>query len=973
MKKTFLEYVAEDLIRKHGTDLSRMAVVFPNKRASLFLGDALVRAAGRPVWSPTYITISDFFRKHSERTVADPIKLVCDLHKVFTACTRTPETLDHFYGWGQLLLADFDDIDKNMADAAKVFANLRDLHDFDDTSYLTPEQRAMLKRFFSTFQDSAADTELKRRFEQLWAHFYDIYTQFNAVLAMQQLAYEGALYREVACNTDIAWEHDKYVFVGFNVLQPVEQRLFQRLKDDGRACFYWDFDHYYMPKPGALPGMSNEAGHYIALYQQHFPNELDASQADIYDRFREPKRIAFVNASTENIQARYAGQWLREEGRLEAGRRTAIVMCDEGLLQPVLHNLPGGEERVNITTGYPLSQTPVASLCDLLYDLQTRGTRRGDDRFRMAMVEKVLRHPYASFISAEALPLLASLVEDHVFYPTRQLLSKDKALSLLFADLQTLAAESDRQLDEQTRANLQLIRWMASLMQTIGISTHDSEDALLQESVFRAYTLLTRLEQLLASGDLTVDGITLHRLLTQLIASTSIPLHGEPAVGLQVMGMLETRNLDFDHLLLLSTNEGNLPRGTDDSSFIPYAIRKAYGLTTIDHKVAIYSYYFHRLLQRCDDITIVYNGCTAGKGPTMEMSRFMLQMLVESPHQISRQVIETTDSTLSGQPESVAKDAGVMQRLHGYRKLSPTAINTYLRCQKRFYYQYVAGIKSPDTTDLTKDTRLFGLIFHRAAQLAYEPMSKAGREITADDMDRLLRKEVMEELVDQAFTDEVFKTKGRRATTADLNGIQLIYRRVILEYLRKLFLLDRRLTPFRVCGSEQKVGTTLDIDIPGHEAISIAIEGTIDRMDIVRREGRDLLRIVDYKTGKPAKTNNIESIEAIFLAENIDHHSDYFLQTMLYSLITAASPEWNPQRLNVAPALLYIKQSVGEDFDPLLSVGGEKVVDIDQHRQLFLACLSALIAAIYNPDDEFTPTTHTDRCATCAFAELCGV
>ncbi|MFQ9996744.1 MAG: PD-(D/E)XK nuclease family protein, partial [Hoylesella buccalis] len=259
MKNSFLKYVAQDLIAKFGQDLSRVAVVFPNKRASLFMNEQLACLSDRPIWSPSYITISDLFRRHSHLTVGDSIKLICDLHKSFNACTGSDETLDKFYGWGQLLLSDFDDIDKNMVDADKVFANLRDIHEFDDVSYLSEEQKKILQAFFKSF-DEDHDTELKRRFLNLWSHFKVIYHDFNQRLSVQGIAYEGALYRQVAQNEDIEFEYEQYVFVGFNVLQKVEQALFKRLKDMGKAMFYWDFDRYY------LADGKQDAGHIIRQY-----------------------------------------------------------------------------------------------------------------------------------------------------------------------------------------------------------------------------------------------------------------------------------------------------------------------------------------------------------------------------------------------------------------------------------------------------------------------------------------------------------------------------------------------------------------------------------------------------------------------------------------------------------------------------------------------------------------------------------
>ena len=389
---SFLEYVAEDILKKYGTNLSRVAVVFPNKRASLFLNEHLARQAQQPIWSPAYITISELFRQQSDTHVADPIQSVCLLHQSFCEVTGSAETLDKFYGWGQLLLSDFDDIDKNMADADRVLANLRDIHELDDLSYLTDEQRQMLQRFFSNFTDEHP-SQLKERFLKLWSRMGDIYHNFRQRLAAQGLAYEGMLYRQVvenltvfdntdATNTD-TFSYDTYLFVGFNLLQTVEQRLFSLLQKKGKAHFYWDFDHYYA---------STEAGQYISRYLQYFPNELDIGCSDIFDNFRQPKNISFISASTENIQARYVSTWLQQNDRMQAGRRTAIVMCNEGLLPSVIHSLPPQIQKVNITTGYPLSQTPIASFIQLWFDMLLQGTTP-------RLLRTFRRHPYAKYIT----------------------------------------------------------------------------------------------------------------------------------------------------------------------------------------------------------------------------------------------------------------------------------------------------------------------------------------------------------------------------------------------------------------------------------------------------------------------------------------------------------------------------------------------------------------------------------------------
>ncbi len=896
--KDFLAYVADDILSKYGTNLSRIAVVFPNKRASLFLNEHLARAARQPIWSPATITISELFRQQSDLQVADPIKLVCDLHKSFCRCTQLQESLDKFYGWGQLLLADFDDIDKNMADADRVFANLRDIHELDDISYLTDEQRQMIHRFFSNFSDTH-NSELKERFLRLWSRFADIYHDFNSRLASQQLAYEGALYRQVVTtltttpdeNSSGTFPYDHYLFVGFNLLQKVELQLFSELQKAGKAHFYWDFDHYYM--------QHHEAGQYIRRYLEHFPNELDVTSEAIYGNFSKQKHVSYISAPTEDIQARYISTWLRDSQRLNDGRRTAIVLCNENLLQTVVHCLPDEVDKVNVTTGYPLSQTAVASLINIWFDLQLQG--------RTPRLLRIFqRHPYARFISDDQQPLL------------------------------------------------QILREVA----TNGHS--DITDPLFQESLFRAYTLVNRIENLQQSGDLTVDMTTLQRLVSQVVQQTTIPFHGEPAEGIQVMGVLETRNLDFDHVLLLSCNEGNIPRGVNDSSFIPHSIRQAYELTTIDNKVTIYSYYFHRLMQRASDVTILYNSSTED-GQRGEMSRFMLQLMVESPHTITSHTLQTGQTIQKWLPDPIEKTPHVLQVMQSqfttqHPILSPTAITKYMRCPLQFYYLYVADIQQPDIPDDEQelDHRIFGNVFHEAADIIYHQLP---RYIDKPLLEHLLKSKVeIERAVDEAF--------HRIIPFAPKRGLQLINREVIIHYLRQLITIDQRLAPFTILGLECDVKRQLTPSATYFQPSIIG--GRIDRLDLITDGSDEYIRVVDYKTSN-RRPKPIADVEAIFLPENIREHSDYYLQTFVYAdIISRQRPDHK-----VSPALVFIQHAGGDNYDPTLCFGSQPVRDIAQVSARFNELLEETITEMFSPDVPFQPTSDQRTCSTCPFAALC--
>lgn len=881
--KEFLRYVANDIICKYGTDLSRIAVVFPNKRASLFLNEQLARIAQKPLWSPAYITISELFRQQSQWQVADPVKLVCDLHKSFCQQTGSDETLDKFYSWGQLLISDFDDIDKNMADPDRVFANLRDIHELDDLSFLTDEQRQLLRHFFSHFTEEH-ETELKQRFLRLWSHFADIYHDYNQRLSEQGLAYEGALYRSVcsdviATNGTKGFPYEHYIFVGFNLLQKVEQQLFSALQKEGKAKFYWDFDQYYM--------QHHEAGRYIAQYLRYFPNELDSHDGDIYNQFSREKRISYIAAPTEHIQARYVSTWLRQQERYKDGRRTAIVLCDETLLPTVIHCLPDEVEKVNVTTGYPLVQTPVASFVQLYYDMQLGGRSP-------RLLRAFHRHPYACFVDDQQ-PLLDML----------------KAIAQGAKDKIT--------------------------------------DPLFQESLFRAYTLVNRLNSLVESGDLQVSDQTMQRLTSQILQQTSIPFHGEPAEGLQVMGVLETRNLDFDHVLLLSCNEGNMPKGVNDSSFIPHSIRQAYQLTTVENKVSIYAYYFHRLLQRAHDVTILYNNSTED-GQRGEMSRFMLQMLVESGQPITQHTLQAGKQAERWSPQPIEKTEHVMGILQTtFERLSPTAINKYMRCPLQFYYRYVADLKEPDVPDDEQelDNRIFGNIFHEAADLIYHQLPNY---LTDDVLTHLLKSKVeIERAVDEAF--------HRELPNAPLNGLHIINREVIIHYLRQLIEIDRRLAPFTILGLECDVRRQLG---------TLSIGGRIDRLDLIN-EGtpEERIRVVDYKTGS-RDLKPLPDVESIFAPERVHDHSDYYLQTFVYADIVSRQ-EHKP----VSPALLFIQHAAADDYDPTLKFGKEPILDVADHANRFNELLEQKVAEIFSADTPFLPTDDLKVCRTCPYAQFC--
>ena len=961
--ETFLQLVAQDLYKKTGNDLSRTVVVFPNKRASLFFNEQLAAQSDRPLWSPTYVSISDLFRQLSPWKAGDPIRLVCELYRVFREETKSEETLDDFYFWGELLISDFDDVDKNLVDADRLFGNLQDLKNIMDIpDYLSQEQEEAIQEFFRNFSIEKR-TELKEKFISLWDKLGDIYRHYRKRLAELGIAYEGMMYRQVMEELDTQrLDYDRYVFVGFNVLNRVEQAFFLRLQEAGKAWFYWDYDVFYTRRPSeANPPYKHEAGEFILRNLKLFPNQLPESCLNVMSR---PKQIRFLSAPTEYAQARFLPQWMKglelPEGAQQ--KENAVVLCNEAMLVPVLHTLPEEVKDVNITMGFPLAQTPVYSYINALTELQTDGYRADSGRYVYEAVMAVLKHPYVRQLSAEAEKLERRLTKDNRFYPLPSELKADAFLEQLFTPQNGQKA---------------LCSWLTERIKDVSVLYRNEPEEegkdifgqLYRESLFKSYTLVNRLLNLLETGELKgVRTGTLKRLMNRLLTAANIPFHGEPAIGMQVMGVLETRNLDFKNLIVLSLNEGQLPKAGGESSFIPYNLRKAFGMTTIEHKNAVYAYYFYRLMQRAENVTLMYNTSTDGLNRG-EMSRFMLQFLVEWPHEIRREYLEAGQSPQAERTIRVEKTEEMVERMcqrynvekHPKAFFSPSALNTYLDCRLRFYYRYVAGLKLPEEVTAEIDSALFGTIFHRSAELVYTELTEHGKEIRKEDLERLLKNEVkLQGYVDRAFKEEFFHVPEEEQP--EYNGTQLIHARVIASYLRQLLRNDLNYAPFSMEGMEQEVKEVTEIDTPAGK-LKIQIGGTIDRMD----SKDDTLRIVDYKTGGAPKTP--ENIAQLFTPA--EGRPNYIFQTFLYAAILCRK-----QAKKVAPALLYIHRAAQDTYSPVIEMGAARqpkqpVNNFSFYEDEFRERLQQLLEEIFSLHTPFDQTEQTRQCEYCDFRRLC--
>jgi hypothetical protein len=947
----FLQEVAHDLYIKLNGDFSKTAIIFPNKRAGLFFNEYLAKESEKPMWSPSYLTIQDLFKEISPLNIGDPILLVCILYNIYKEQTNSEETLDSFYPWGQMLISDFDDIDKNLVNADCLFKNLQELKDgINDLSFLDEEQVAAIKQFFTNFSIEK-DTELKRKFISLWNKLHDIYHSFKEQLEKMNIAYEGMLYRTaIELINPQEMPYERYVFVGFNVLNKVEGRLFNLLHDADKAMFYWDYDIFY------AKDNFHEAGEFIDDNIHKFGNELDEEH---FNHLCQQKKIRIISSVSENAQARFIPQWLSDSDEDEE-RNNAIVLCNESMLLPVLHSIPDDVAQVNITMGFPLNETPVYSFIKAIVDLQTGGYNADKGLYDYSYIRSVLNHPYTQLKSDKASDLLKELTnENHISaYPSE--LQLDEFLTLVFTPQ-----------DNNSRICNYLIELLKEIATIYNDKSNDnSYNQLYIESIYKSYVTVNRLLSLIESGYLKVEAKTFNGLLTGILHALSIPFHGEPAVGVQVMGVLETRNLDFNNLLILSLNEGQLPKSGSDMSFIPYNLRKAFGMTTIEHKNAVFAYYFYRLIQRADEITLLYNSFTEGlnKG---EMSRFMLQLLVEWPFEIKRELLEANQQPTSSSEISIIKGERVMNQLYkrfDWNKgatsiLSPSALNKYINCPLCFYFQYVASIKEPEDVTIEIDSPTFGIIFHHAAKLIYQYLSSNGNIITKECIDKLLHDpRHITMFLDTAFKEDFFKIKEEEK--AQYNGTQLINFKVIETYLKQLLELDKRYAPFNIVNLEDKIYEEYPMQTPDGTTIMLHLGGYVDRTDT--KDG--IFRIVDYKTG----SDPITPSEVADLFNREGKHADYIFQAFLYSVIIHRQ---QPAK-QVKPALLYIHKAADANYSSDILIGQprqtkEAVDDIAQYETTFRGYLGELINEIFNAEVPFTQTKDTGNCQYCAFAKIC--
>ena len=957
--KPFLYQVASLFYEKWGAEVSRLAFVFPNRRTGLFFQKYLSEVADTPLFSPTILTINDLFIQLSGKQSADRISMLFTLYDIYIRQSGSTETFDEFLYWGEMLLNDFDDIDKYMANARMLFSNVTDLREIEnDFDFLSDEQIAAIRSFWSSFYPRG-DTPNQQQFLAVWQVLYDLSEEFRATMAAEGKGYEGMIFREVVESMERGESPDlpyeQIVFVGLNALSVSEERFLAQLQKREIADFYWDYVSDKVTDP------DNKASYFVSRNLKSFPSSMKLPSEE-----KVKTEIEVIGIPSGIGQAKHVytllSDWCKEaEMSSEEALRTAVILPDEHLLIPVLNAIPEQIRRINVTMGYPLAGTPVASLIEYILALQ-KNVRYIDRNplFYFRDVLPVLNHRYILSTSPEIISsLVKEITENNKIYISHTELEKTPLLEILFTPVTGVEAFSDY-----------LIKVLEELNKVMSaLSDEEEEDATLrtndleQEFIFHYFTTVNRMKEVMKDARIEMKIDTFFRLLKRVTDTITIPFHGEPLSGLQIMGVLETRALDFDRLIILSMNEGIFPQRKAANSFIPYNLRRGFGLPTYEHQDSVWAYHFYRLIERASHVSLLYDTRSNGL-QTGEVSRFVHQLHYHYEVPMRDKLVVYNVSSSKTPPLAVPKREDIMRRLDAYRKggskaISASAINTYLDCPLKFYFSVVEGIREEEEVSETIESDVFGSILHKVMEELYKPFQ--GKMVTVDLL-KAIRKDtaLLTGAIARAFASEFFKTEVVRSLT----GQNYLIGEMIRKYVEKILERDGKLTPFVYIESERKINGLISLS----DHSEIRLKGFIDRVD----EVLDAIRIIDYKSG--SGTTTFSSIESLFNKEEKDR-AKAVMQVFMYCWMYAHFTENKGK--TIQPGIYYVRSLFSDPFDPSVyhrieRGKSEKVEDFSGYAQAFEEGLRGCLDEIFNPEIPFTQTPTGKACSYCPFKGICG-
>lgn len=926
---TFLEKTAQHLIDNYPDNLSELCIVLPNKRAGLFLKQHLSKRIDKPIWLPEIIGTEELIEQLSDVEVIDNVEQLFELYYVYKKNTpKDPEPFDEFSKWGQILLHDFNEIDRYLVPTSGFFKHINEARALEVWN--------LGEREITDFQS---------QYLKFWKQLGSLYTSYRKHLTDKGLAYQGLAYRIVAENLQknptqfiaekIKW--DKVIFVGFNALNKAEEVLISELKKERKCDILFDADQYY------LEDKMQESGLFLRKLKQ---KEVFQPFNWITNKFKEEQKEINIFGIPQNIgQAKFITNILNDIDSSKNYTDTAVVLADENLLIPVLQSVPETIANINVTMGYPLKNTPTNNFFEIYFVTLVNAERFGHNKeltYHYKDLLKLFQLPYSQIVFGKD---NCNTIKERIIKHNWVFINKDK-----IAEINKLT-ENAFPLNYSVNSTLtQTIQFIEKGKQHYISSKKKEEKSTIElEYLFQYAKLFNKMLTLTTDHPYIESSKGFYSLYKQILSSFSIELYGEPLKGLQVLGMLETRNIDFKNVILLSTNEGTLPAGKTFNSFIPFDIKKddTYNLPTHIEKDAVYAYHFYRLVQNAENITILYNTETNEFG-SGEQSRFVTQI----EHELSTfENIKITKKLVTYPPLNkkpieveVEKTAAIVTKIQQRftNGISPSALITYINCPLDFYYKYVLGVREADEVEETIDHSTFGTFVHDSLELLYKPFVK--KNITAEDLKRMLKQ--INEVVTKVFSEH-FSPKelsfGKNLLTLN------IAQNYITTFIKnEITFVDKLGKPLFINSLEEELSTTVEVN-----NTTIKLKGKSDRIDSFGNE----LRIIDYKTGL------VKASELVLkhIDEIKEPNKNKAFQLMMYALMYSRSHAVD--NTEITSGIISFR-TLSSGYMPF-GMKKSKIIDaevLDEFESLLIQLLNEIL-------DINTSFKHTPDAKWCEFCE----
>ncbi len=961
----FLYRIAQTFYTQYGDKLHQHTFVFPNRRAGLFFQKYLAEIADKPLFSPQVITINEFIEQLSPYQLVDKIDLLVMLYDLFIALSKSDETFDDFVYWGEMLLSDFDDVDKYMVDAEQLFTNVTDLKSIDvHSTYLSESQIAAIRQFWTNFMPYE-DSNTKKKFMETWQVLTPLYKEFRTLLQEKGIAYQGMIYREVAERAKHQemsnLPENEVVFVGLHALSTSEIKLLQHLKANENADFYWDYESPFVDDP------ANKASLWVERNRALFPSKHTIDRPS----FDKKINIEIMGVPSGVGQAKQANSILnrliddQKIANPSQAINTAVVLPDESLLLPVLYSVPASIEKINVTMGYSLTHSAISGLIKYLADSQHKVRfKDGQRHYYFRHVISILNNSLVKTAAKDESDKLKDYIlkNNQVMVPEDQL-QAHPLLQFIFRPiekwqdishyLKLILTSLYGYLTKEKQEEKEIQKEEPTEEQIYDVESMDLE----REFVVQYFKTITRLEDTLKDATVSMTFDTYFKLLDRLALSLSVSFSGEPLSGLQVMGVLETRVLDFENIIVLSMNEGVFPLKKPSNSFIPYTLRNGFDMPTYEFQDSIFAYHFYRMISRAKNVYLLYDTRSEGS-QSGEVSRYFYQIKYLYPDKFNMNERLFTYEVKAPHSDAIVvkKTGAIWDKLSefmagGEKALSASSFNNYIDCPLRFYLMHVEELSEEEEVEESIEHAIFGTILHKIMQVIYERYK--GKTVTAAILNEISKNdEYLTAKLEQAFAEFYTKQPDK---PKPLKGNNYLVGETLRNYIKQVLKIDACLAPFNYINSEMKFREQLKVN----DELAVNFKGSIDRVD----EINGVTRIIDYKSGQGDL--NFKQLEDLFDSSN-DKRPKPILQVFIYAFFYHMM-----QRNRILSPGIYFMRSSFQDFSSTVTCDKNEVTDISIYFDEFEVLMNDKIEELFDKNIPFKQTENVKNCEYCPFKDLC--